>query len=119
MSEQLGNILYFLLLAGLFFFMMRIGCGAHIMGHGHGQREGDGKDSSADRERLRWVAPETDIDPACGKTVRTDTAKSAVHGGTVYYFCSNECRERFEAAPQLYVRPRANQEPRQMEHSHG
>jgi hypothetical protein len=35
MSAQLGNILYFLLLAGLFVVMMRFGCGAHVMGHGH------------------------------------------------------------------------------------
>jgi YHS domain-containing protein len=119
MAMQLQNVLYFLLWAGLFLVMMRFGCGAHVMGHAHGQHEGDGEDTSADRERLRWVAPETDIDPVCGKTVHTGTAKSAVHGGTVYYFCSNECRERFEAAPQLYVGLKANQEPKQMEHSHG
>jgi hypothetical protein len=35
MSGQVGNILYFLLLAGLVFVIMRYGCGAHVMGHGH------------------------------------------------------------------------------------
>ena len=46
MSQQLGNILYFLLWAGVFFFMMRFGCGAHIMGHGHhhGGKEADAPD---------------------------------------------------------------------------
>jgi hypothetical protein len=29
------SLLYFLLSAGLFFVMMRFGCGAHVMGHGH------------------------------------------------------------------------------------
>jgi len=29
MSQQRGSVLYFLLLAGLFFFMMRFSCGAH------------------------------------------------------------------------------------------
>ena len=28
-------LLYFLLVAGLFIVMMRFGCGAHVMGHGH------------------------------------------------------------------------------------
>ena len=113
----MDTLLWFAVWAGLFFLMMRFGCGAHVMGHGHGQH--DGKDTPSDRERLRWVPPETDVDPVCGKTVHTDKAKSVVHDGTVYYFCSSECRDRFEAAPQLYVGPKANQEPKQMEHSHG
>jgi YHS domain-containing protein len=111
-------LLYFAVWAVLIFLMMRFGCGAHVMGHGHGQHEGHGKDVS-DRERVRWVPPESDIDPVCGMTLRPNQAKSAVHDGTVYYFCSGECRDRFEAAPQLYVRPKAKQEPKQMEHSHG
>ena len=109
-------LLYFAVWAVLIFLMMRFGCGAHVMGHG--QHEGHGKDVS-DRERLRWVPPENDIDPVCGMTVRPNQAKSAVHDGTVYYFCSNDCRDRFEAAPQLYVGPKAKQEPKQVEHSHG
>jgi YHS domain-containing protein len=113
------TLLYFALWAGLIFLMMRFGCGAHVMGHGHDQHDGRGKGTPSDRERLRWVPPETDVDPVCGKTVHTDKAKSVVHDGTVYYFCSSECRDRFEAAPQLYVGPKANQEPKQMEHSHG
>ena len=32
--------LYFLLWGAFFFMMMRFGCGAHIMGHGHGHRHG-------------------------------------------------------------------------------
>ena len=103
MSEQLGNILYFLLLAGLFFLMMRLGCGAHIMGHGHhhGRKEGD--DHSGDGN-LRWLAPKQAVDPVCGMTVQTASAKSAVHDGQVYYFCSQDCRQKFEAAPASYVK---------------
>jgi len=111
------TLLWFAIWAALIFLMMRFGCGAHVMGHGHGQH--DSKDASSGRESLRWVAPATDIDPVCRKTVSTDTAKSAVHDGTIYYFCSNECRDHFEAAPQLYIGPQANREPKQMEHSHG
>ena len=35
--------LYFFLWGLVFFFLMRFGCGAHIMGHGH-RRDGDQPD---------------------------------------------------------------------------
>ncbi len=110
-------LLYFGLWAGLIFLMMRFGCRAHVMGHGHGQHDGHAKDTSSGQDRLRWVPPETDVDPVCGMTVHTDKAKSAVHDGAVYYFCSSNCRERSEATPQRFV-ARANQQPKPMEHSH-
>lgn len=109
---------YFAIWAGLIFLMMRFGCGAHVMGHGrrrHGA-EGDGRTHDGG---LRWVAPETDVDPVCGKTVHTNRAKPSVHDGTVYYFCSRECREQFEAAPQLYVGAEAAGNPRQLESADG
>ena len=55
---------------------------------------------------LKWVPPAKDVDPVCRKTVSTDEARPSVHGGVVYYFCSSECREIFEAAPEQYVGPR-------------
>lgn len=111
------TLLYFVFWAGLIFLMMRFGCGAHVMGHG--QHGGHGNDIAADGKQPRWVPPDTDVDPVCGKTIHTDKAKSAVHDGTVYYFCSRDCRERFEAAPQFYVGPKVKLEPKQLEHSHG
>ena len=45
---QLSNVLYFLLWAGLFFVMMRFGCGAHMMGHSHHQG-GTGSNGSPKR----------------------------------------------------------------------
>ena len=39
--------LYFLLWGVFFFMMMRVGCGAHIMGHGHGHRHGENKPDDA------------------------------------------------------------------------
>ena len=59
------------------------------------------------------------MDPVCGKTVRTDKAKSLVYDGSVFYFCSRECRERFEAAPHLYVGLNADQRLNQTDHAHG
>ena len=32
---HIGDVLYYGFWAGLFFLMMRFGCGRHIMGHGH------------------------------------------------------------------------------------
>lgn len=108
-------LVYFAIWAALIFVMMRFGCGAHVMGHG----QSDGRSTNA-REApkpLRWVPTKTDIDPVCGKAVQTDKAKSAVHDGTVYYFCSRECRERFETAPELYLGGGDARQPR-LEHSH-
>lgn len=102
-------LIYFVLWAVLIFFMMRLGCGAHVMGHGdHGAHDSS---RSSETDKLRWVPPKTDTDPVCGKTVRTDSAKPSVFDGMVYYFCSRECRERFEAAPRLYLGPKAEKQP--------
>jgi YHS domain-containing protein len=103
MYGQLGNILYFLLLAGMFVFMMRYGCGAHIMGHGHDH--GGTPANDRDNKNPHWIAPNRAVDPVCGMTVQPATAKSAVHDGRVYYFCSQDCRQKFEAAPASYVKP--------------
>lgn len=49
------------------------------------------------------VSPERDADPVCGETVLTENARSTVHDGQVYYFCSHECREEFVADPHLHL----------------
>jgi YHS domain-containing protein len=94
----------FLLWAGLFFLMMRFGCGAHVAGHWHrhsGSRRAEGHNPADSRQ---WQLPARDVDPVCGKMVDTATAKSTVYRGRAYYFCSQECREKFEAAPASYVK---------------
>ena len=91
------SIVYFLLWAALIFVMMRFGCGAHILGHGHRHRGG------GDRTNGGIAPPKAATDPVCGMTVEPSTAKSSVHDGRVYYFCSQECRAKFEATPLSYV----------------
>lgn len=108
-------LLYFALWAGLIFLMMRFGCGAHVMGHGRRQTQDDSQ--KAGDPKLQWVPPEKDTDPVCGKTVSTKAAKPSVYAGNVYYFCSRECREVFEAAPDHYLGARDPQRPA-LEHSH-
>jgi len=103
-------LIYFALWAGALFLMMRLGCGAHVMG---GDREGRNASGT-----VRWVPPETDRDPVCGKTVRSSRAKPSVYGGMVYDFCSRECREAFEAAPETYVAPAERDRAGGSEQSH-
>jgi len=127
------TILPLLIWGGLFFLMMRFGCGSHMFGRGHGADDKKGASAeghgggcgtsggkpartAADAERLTWEAPEKDVDPVCGETVATATAKSSVHGGEVYYFCSRECREAFEASPETYVVPNARRRDRLVDH---
>ena len=95
--QLLQNILYFAIWAGLFFLMMRYGCGSHIMGHGH-NNGGTSSDDHAD-SNMRWVPP-----ARAGMTVQPAGTKSTVHDGHVYYFCSQDCRAKFEAAPISYVK---------------
>ena len=96
----MGAFIYFLLFAGLFAVMMRFGCGAHVLGHGHG------KAGSGDQARL--VPPGKDKDPVCGMMVETAAAKTSVHAGRLYHFCSTNCRERFEESPASYVSSTSN-----------
>ena len=45
------------------------------------------------------------IDPVCGMQVETAHAPaSVIHDGDTIYFCSDHCRERFEASPSRFLR---------------
>ena len=92
-TESLKSLGWFLLWGGLFFVMMRYGCGRHLMGghSGHG-RHGD-------------AAPGGGVkDPVCGMTVDPkNAAAAAMRGGTTHYFCSTSCRDKFEQAPEQYA----------------
>ena len=112
----MGTLLYIALWGAFIFFMMRFGCGAHVMGHGHGGH-GSSTDGGSKSSGLRWVPPEKDTDPVCGMTVATKDAKSAVYEGAVYYFCSPACRDKFEAVPTSYLA--GSDHSQHMEHHHG
>jgi YHS domain-containing protein len=114
----MNSLIYFLIWGGLFFLMMRFGCGAHIMGHGHGRSDShsDGHDGSPRAGSLP-APPDREVDPVCHMNVDTAKAKTAVYGGRVYYFCSQECRAKFEAEPLTYVTG-ASDTPAAQEHHH-
>jgi len=110
-------LFYFALWAGLVFLMMRFGRGAHAMGYGQGRGQPGSLSRTGDASEFRWVPPAKDTDPVCKKTVATDKAKPSVYAGSVYYFCSRDCREVFEAAPGLYVSA-GDASQQKLEHSH-
>lgn len=116
----MNALFYFLIWAVVIFVMMRFGCGTHVMGHGHGKaKQGDGSPKvPLETEGLRWIPPAKDLDLVCGKTVSTNAAKPSVHDGSVYYFCSRDCREIFEAAPEQYLNSGAETMPPQLENHH-
>ncbi|WP_373852214.1 heavy metal translocating P-type ATPase [Bradyrhizobium sp.] len=52
------------------------------------------------------------IDPVCGMKVNPATAKHRFnYNGEEYLFCSGRCRERFEAEPDKYLKPREAEPP--------
>ncbi|WP_420969023.1 heavy metal translocating P-type ATPase [Bradyrhizobium sp. B120] len=52
------------------------------------------------------------IDPVCGMKVNPATAKHRFsYQGEEYLFCSGRCRERFEAEPDKYLKPREPEPP--------
>jgi len=113
----MGHFLSIILWVGIFFVLMRFGHFATGMKSDQMKSQNKNLQNNNSNHELVWTPPEKDIDPVCNKSVVTDTAKPSVHNGKVYYFCSRTCRERFEAAPDLYVGGQfANQQ--QMEQTH-
>ena len=84
-----------LLFAAFFYFMMRFGCGAHMV-HGHGGHEGYGGPGSA-------TGVSTEKDPVCGMVVQPGEGYTKAHEGRQYRFCSKEHLDQFEAEPQRYA----------------
>ena len=111
--ESLKPLLSILLWGALFFFMMRLGCGAHMTGgHGHGHGH-HGRARVPDDNRSDTDLTKTD--PVCGMQVTVASAKAAtVRDGRTFYFCSTQCRDEFEAAPEKHAGPATAEE-----HRHG
>ena len=61
------------------------------------------------REQPDEETGEQHRDPVCGMTVSdTDDAFAYEFEGNRYYFCSRNCRERFEADPEKYLNPESS-----------
>ena len=81
-----------LMFAAFFYFMMRFGCGAHMV-HGHGAHGGHEHGSGATSA----------TDPVCGMPVAAEHGYTKVQDGRPYRFCSRKCLDKFEASPGQYL----------------
>lgn len=95
---------YFLISGAFLFLIMRGGCGAHVMGHGHHHHSGD-DEPTGPRGSVPAAGATQARDPVCGMTIDVGTAKTSVHQGKVVYFCSDNCRSKFETSPEAYAIP--------------
>ena len=82
-----------LMFAAFFYFMMRFGCGAHMV-HGHGGHGG--------REHGSDTGVGGATDPVCGMAVVADQGYTKMHLGQQHRFCSRACLDKFEANPGQY-----------------
>ncbi len=87
----MDGLLTFLLFAGLFYFMMRFGCGAHMVHGGHGSHSEHKSDKPSH------------TDPVCGEEVAIEKGYGKMFEGTLYRFCSRACLDKFDANPQQYL----------------
>jgi Cu+-exporting ATPase len=59
---------------------------------------------SLDEGRITFGVPEAALDPVCGMKVEPSrAAASTTYEGRSYLFCSQSCKERFDADPERYV----------------
>lgn len=92
------GLLSFLLFAGVFFVMMRFGCGAHMM-HGH---------HGGHNENMQNGNVKKHTDPVCGIEVDVESGYGKMHEGDLYRFCSRDCLDKFEVSPGQYLKKLAH-----------
>jgi len=83
------GLLWLLAFGVFFYFMMRHGCGAHMV---HGSHQGHSHSDGGGQN-----------DPVCGMTVAADAGYSKVHEGIRLAFCSKTCLDKFESDPAKYL----------------
>lgn len=85
------GLLYLPFVAVLFYFMMRFGCGAHMVHGGHGRH---GEHAGDDAKH---------VDPVCGVAVPPTEGYGMMHQGVLYRFCSRSCLDKFELEPARFL----------------
>ena len=85
------GLLSLLLFAAFFYFMMRFGCGAHMVHGNHGGHGGH-------------VPGGAITDPVCGMEVQPGQGYAKMHEAREYRFCSRKCLDQFELDPQRYAK---------------
>lgn len=52
----------------------------------------------------REESPVAAVDPVCGMTIEeSDAVGTSEYEGKTYYFCSKDCKEEFDSAPEDYA----------------
>lgn len=88
------RIIPFRIYAALFYFMMRFGCGSHMV-HGHHRHDGHEPKGEGRAGPSR--------DPVCGMEVEAGRGYSETFDGIEYRFCSRKCLDRFDTNPQQFA----------------
>jgi YHS domain-containing protein len=96
------GLLWLLVFGALFYFMMRYGCGAHMV-HGHGGHGAGMAHGSHAGHAAQSGTAATVKDPVCGMEVAPGAGFSRVYEGREYRFCSQQCLDRFNAEPVRYA----------------
>jgi len=95
--EGLASLLIY---AGLFYLLMRYGCGAHMI-HGHGSHKHADNKGGGDGMF---------VDPVCGKDVQPNLGYGIMYKGDLYRFCSRKCLDQFDTQPALFIHKNKHQE---------
>jgi Cu+-exporting ATPase len=83
----------------------------HHAGHDHA-KPAAGSCCGGAHGRAAGQDAEVAIDPVCGMKVRRETAKHRFeYNGQEYLFCGARCRERFQADPENFLKPKPQQAP--------
>lgn len=89
----MDRLISLLLFAAFFYFMMRFGCGAHMVHGSHGGHDGHGEMGREEGSAK---------DPVCGMPVAPGNGYAKNHEGRVLRFCSKQCLDKFDAEPGRY-----------------
>lgn len=95
------GLLSLLLFALFFYFMMRLGCGAHMIHGSHGGHRGHGSHSDNKNEINH-------IDPVCKMEIDPKQGYGKMYEGNLYRFCSKDCLEKFDNDPEQYLNQQEN-----------
>jgi len=97
-------LMKFLIVLFMFTLLLTISCG--VMGLGCGAGMMAGGHSAHDKTSPSQKGAQLINDPVCGMELDARTAKFyKPYRSGMYYFCSEECQEKFEQDPEEYIPP--------------
>ena len=100
-ANTVESIIWLLVIGGLFYFMMKHGCGAHMGGHGgHGEGHKGHADHTDQGKQELSMSSRKAKDPVCGMDISEEQASAMVRKeGKQIFFCSEACLKKFLGEP--------------------